>query len=95
MSAIETTISAAPQEGVFHGPYKPLSEPGLIELARWEGDEYDLPDIALQALHQHNGNFRAISRALDANRITPDDARYLWDQNEAAADAILDSHLTR
>ncbi len=95
MTTIETAVSANPQEGVFHGPYKPLGESGLIELARWEGDEYDLTDIALQALHQHNGNFRAISRALDANRITPEDARYLWDENESVADDILDRHLTR
>ncbi|MBP7807165.1 hypothetical protein KA047_01575 [Candidatus Saccharibacteria bacterium] len=95
MTTIETTVSANPQEGVFHGPYKPLGESDLVELARWEGDEYDLTDIALQALHQHNKNFRAISSALDANRITPEDAHYLWDQNESVVDNILDRHLTR
>ncbi len=92
---METEISPNPQEGVVHGPWKPLGEAGLAELQRWEGDEYDFTDIALQSLHQLYGNIRAASDALRHARVSEINARYLEQQNQLRIDSILDRYLTR
>lgn len=81
--------------GVMHGPWPPIGEHGLMELQRWEGDEYDLTDIALQGLYQIHCNWRAIDTALRYDNIPASEAKILWDKNQTEYDLILDQYLTR
>lgn len=83
------------QEQVMHGPYRPLGAAGLIALQRWEGDEYDLTDDALQELHQLHKHFDAVNDAVVSGGL---DAEQAWARRKSidrAQNYILDHHLTR
>jgi hypothetical protein len=83
--------------GVFmpYGPKVPLTERGLEEFQRWEGDEYDLPDLAMQSLHQLYGHIRDARTDQRAGLIGASEAQDLRGANQQRIDRILDRHLTR